>query len=60
MTVIDNPKVRLAIYIVSGVGDLIMAYAVSKGFVGVDEVALYSGLSALVKGLAAINVNTAQ
>jgi hypothetical protein len=51
------PKVRFGIYVVFGVGSLVVTYLVNKGRIGVDEVQLFTGLSAFAYGLAAINVN---
>lgn len=52
-----NPQIRKIIYIVSGLGSLIVGYAQVKGYIGTDEVALWSGITALVNGLSAINVS---
>lgn len=54
-----NPsnKVRLAIYIVFGIGNLVCAYLLKKNHIGVDEVALYNALGAFIYGLAGINVS---
>lgn len=49
---------RVAVYVVSGLGTLIVAYGVDKGWFGDSEVALWAGVVALVNGLAALNVDT--
>jgi hypothetical protein len=51
------PKVRLAIYVVFGVGSLVVTYLVNKGQIGADEVQLFTGLSAFVFALASVNVS---
>lgn len=51
-----QPKVRFAIYILSGIGSLVMAYLYTKGVISDPEMVLWSGLSALVNGLSAYNV----
>ncbi len=51
-----QPKVRFAIYILSGIGSLVMAYLYTKGVISDPEMVLWSGLTALVNGLSAINV----
>jgi hypothetical protein len=51
-----QPRARLGIYIVTGVGSLVMAYLYTKGVVSDPEMVLWSGLSALVNGLSAYNV----
>lgn len=52
------PKVRLAIYLVTGIGGLVVTYLSVKNYIGDAEVTLWLGLTALVNGLAASNVNT--
>lgn len=52
------PRVRLAIYLVSGVGSAVVAYLVARGFAGDAEVALWAALVAVVNGLSAANVPT--
>jgi hypothetical protein len=62
----DNPtlnlsaNLRLAIYIVSALGSLVIAYGQAEGWgwLGESELALWGGIVALVNGLAAINVRT--
>ncbi len=51
-----QPKVRFAIYILSGIGSLVMAYLYTKGVISDPEMVLWSGLTALVNGLSAYNV----
>lgn len=50
------PRVRLVIYIISGVGSAFVAYCVAKGVAGDAEVALWAALVAVVNGLSAGNV----
>lgn len=57
MSLNPSPKLRLAIYIVFGIGNLVAAYLLKKGEIGVDEVALYNQIGAFVYGLAGINVS---
>lgn len=52
------PKVRLVIYLISGVGSAIVAYLVARGIAGDAEVALWAALVAVVNGLSAANVPT--
>lgn len=52
------PKVRLAIYLASGIGSAVVAYLVARGFAGDAEVALWAALVAVVNGLSAANVPT--
>lgn len=54
-----NPsnKVRLAIYIVFGIGNLVSVYLLKKNHISVDEVALYNAIGAFIYGLAGINVS---
>ena len=58
MNINPSPRIRLVLYVLIGLVNLVMAYLVTKGKVGVDEVTLVNGISALVAGLAAINVDT--
>lgn len=58
MTINLPPKVRLAIYVLAGVGQIIIAYAKVKGYIGQDEVNLFAALSVFAFSLAAINVDT--
>lgn len=50
------PKVRLGIYVVFGIGAIIVTYLLNKGQIGTDEVQLFTGISTFVYALAAINV----
>jgi len=50
------PKVRLFIYITTAVGSLVVAYLSNVAVLGPNEVELWVQLSALVNGLAAVNV----
>jgi len=61
----DNPptlnipaRVRLILYVVTALGSLLLTYGIAKGvgWLGDPEVALWSGIVALVNGLAAVNV----
>lgn len=55
-----HPKIRLAIYLVTGAGTLVVSYLSIKHIIGDAEVALWAGLSALVNGLSAVNVDTSK
>jgi len=57
MNINPSPKVRLVIYLASGIGALVVAYLQSKGYIGETEVALWAGVVALVNGLSAYNVS---
>lgn len=48
-------KVRFGIYVLTGLGDIVVAYLVATGFLGANETAAWVSLSAFVKGLAALN-----
>ena len=52
------PKVRLAIYLVSGLGSAVVAYLVAKNYIGDAEVTLWAAVVAVVNGLSAANVPT--
>lgn len=54
-----HPKLRLAIYVVFGVGSILVTYLLEKQRIGTEEVQLFTALSAFAYGLAAINVNGA-
>lgn len=51
-----GPRVRLVLYIVSGIGSAIVAYLAVKNIVGDAEVALWTALVGVVNGIAAANV----
>lgn len=48
-------KVRFGIYVLTGVGSLVMAYLSTTGVIGAAELELWVGLSAFASGLAALN-----
>lgn len=50
-------QVRLALYVVFGIGNLVSVYLLKKNSIDVDQVALYNGISAFVFALAGINVD---
>lgn len=52
------PRVRLGIYLVSGVGSAVVAYLVAKGIAGDAEVTLWAALVAVVNGMSAAYVPT--
>lgn len=54
------PKVRLGIYIFTGIGSFVVAYLKVKGYIGDPEMALWVGASGFVNGLAAINTDISQ
>lgn len=51
-------RIRLAVYLVTGVGTIAVGYLFSKHLIGDAEATLWAGISALVNGLSAVNVNT--
>lgn len=59
MTINLPSKVRFGIYIFTGVGSLVIAYLSSVQAIGTPELELWTGLSAFVNGLAALNVKGA-
>ena len=48
-------KVRLALYVVLGIGGIVMTYLSSVGVVGQNEMTAWSAFSIFVGGLAAVN-----
>lgn len=54
------PKVRFAIYVVNGVGSVMVAYLVAKDFIGDAEVGAWTALSAFTSTMAALNVSNNQ
>ena len=52
------PRVRLGIYLVSGIGSAVVAYLVAKGLAGDAEVTLWAALVAVVNGMSAAYVPT--
>lgn len=53
-----KPEFRFVIYILTGVLSAIIGYANIKGWIGDPELTLWAGLSAIVNGLSAANVNS--
>lgn len=53
MTVSIPAKIRAALYIVTAVGTPVVSYLLTKGYIGPDEVQLWSAEVAVVGGLAA-------
>lgn len=51
-----SPRVRLVIYISVAIANLVCGYFVEKGYIGVSEVMLVNGISAMVAGMAGLNV----
>jgi len=56
-----NPpyKVRAALYVLTMIGTPVMAYLLSKGYIGTLEMALWSGEVSVVSALAAFNTSSA-
>jgi hypothetical protein len=50
-----SARVRLVVYVVTGVGSALVAYLVAKDVIGDAEVTLWAAIAALVNGLAALN-----
>lgn len=50
------PKVRTALYIFTGVGSLVVTYLCVKELIGVAEVALWTGFTTFIAGMAGFNV----
>lgn len=48
-------KLRFALYVVTGVGSLVMIYLSSKGIVGEAELKFWAGFTTFIGGLAAVN-----
>lgn len=53
-------QIRLAIYVVTGVGAAVVAYLATKGIIGDAEVGLWAALVAVVNGMAALNTDTSK
>ena len=53
------PKVRFALYLLTAIGSAVVSYCVTKNYIGDAEVALFTGLAAIVNALAAFNTPTA-
>lgn len=53
-----NGTVRVVLYLVFGVGNVVIAYGVSKGWAGDAEVIAWNGLGAVFGIVAASNVST--
>ena len=52
------PRVRLAIYLATGIGSAVVAYLAVKGYAGDAEVTLWAALVAVVNGMSAAYVPT--
>lgn len=55
-----NPKLRVALYVLTAVGTPLMAYLKLKGIMGDLEVMLWSAEVTVAGSLAAFNVNLAK
>lgn len=53
-----KPRFRFFLYVGTAIISALLGYAHGKGWIGEPEVALWAGLSAIVNGLSAANVNT--
>lgn len=51
------PKVRFALYLLSALGSVVVAYLAGRGIIGEAETAAWAGVVAIVNGLAAANTN---
>lgn len=60
MSINIPPKVRLTIYVTTGIGSIIVAYLSSSNILGQNEVELWVQFSAFVNGLSALNVDTSK
>lgn len=58
MTVNLPPRVRVALYILTGLGTPLVAYLAAKGIIEDLEVVLWSAEVTVVSGMAAFNVAT--
>lgn len=52
------PKARVILYIITALGTPIMAYLLVKGYIGKDEVLLWSAEITVVSSMAAFNVTS--
>lgn len=57
MTLNPPPKVRALMYVFVTLGSPVMGYLLVKGFVGEAEMSLWTGVSTVVAGMAALNVS---
>lgn len=55
--VIFPRRLRLIIYIIFSIGSLVMTYLGAKHMIGMDEIVLWTGVAALIGGLAGVNIN---
>lgn len=55
-----SPRIRLIIYIVSGVGTIISAYLRAKGLIGDAEQVAWAAFVVFANGLSAANVDTSK
>lgn len=51
------PKARLVLYVAYGVGSVVVTYLAAKSYIGVEEVALWTGLGVPLGITAASNVD---
>lgn len=51
-----NPKIRIALYVLTALGTPVIAYLLSKGIIGTLEVALWSAEVTVVGTMAAFNI----
>ena len=56
-TVNIPPKARFALYLISALGSVVVAYLAGQGIIGESETAAWAGVVAIVNGLAAANTN---
>lgn len=50
-------NVRFAIYVITGLGQILLTYLTAKELIGTDEIALWTALSAFVTAMAAVNTS---
>jgi hypothetical protein len=53
---INLPKVRIAIYVITGILQPVAVYLLATGAIGTLEMALFAAEVTFVSGLAAVNV----
>lgn len=51
------PKVRFAVYLITGIGSVAVSYMVAKNMIGDAELTAWTALVGLVNGMAASNTN---
>lgn len=57
MPIILSPIVRQVLYIITGIGSIIMAYLFAESYVGDAEMVAWSSFTVFISAMAGFNVN---